>query len=242
MAAIGTARASVVSRMSSSGLGSSWVVVRLDPGKDSVPSKAAVKVLREISHRHGFETSIAVAGTTLILPPPGPIDGYAPTLRVLGRNVLKVLDKRLDSRYWLGIGGIRDREETLSSSSGEASQAVAVAKRIWRAPRAVLYGDMLPYVALAADRSMCTRIARLLAPLERYDRLRRTRLLHTLDRVNDENWSTAATARAMSIHRHTVEYRVKKVEELLSLSSSDPCDRAAIEFAIVARRLLAPPK
>ena len=217
-----------------------WVAVRVEREKGQVVPHDASRILTEVSNTYGFESTTAVGTHAIMLPLPEPVEGYLPTLRRLGHRALADLEARIDLGCWIGLGGVRETSEALAASSAEALEGINIARRIWPQPRAVLYGDVLPFVALAADRATCTRMARVLVPIERYDRRRRTSLQQTLDCLSDQNWSVAATARAMRIHRHTVEYRLKSVEDLLCISLNDPYHRATIEFALVARRLLRP--
>lgn len=79
-----------------------------------------------------------------------------------------------------------------------------------------------------------------LAPLDRYDRAHGTELLPSLRAFLEHNarWETAA--KVLFVHRHTLRYRIRKVEELTGRSLASARDRMEFFLALRARELLAP--
>jgi GAF domain-containing protein len=66
----------------------------------------------------------------------------------------------------------------------------------------------------------------------RYDRDRGTSMLPTLRAYLDHGGATKAAARALSVHPHTVQYRLGRLEELSGLSLSAPQDRLTLELCL----------
>jgi purine catabolism regulator len=79
----------------------------------------------------------------------------------------------------------------------------------------------------------------LLAPLDAYDREQRGELLPSLQAFLQHNarWETAAAQ--LYVHRHTLRYRMRKVEELTGRDLSSSFDRMEFWLALRARDLLA---
>ena len=79
----------------------------------------------------------------------------------------------------------------------------------------------------------------LLAPLDAYDREQNGELLRSLQAFLQHNarWETAAAE--LYIHRHTLRYRMRKVEELTGRDLSSSFDRMEFWLALRARDLLA---
>jgi purine catabolism regulator len=79
----------------------------------------------------------------------------------------------------------------------------------------------------------------LLAPLDEYDRDRRGELIGSLQAFLEHNarWETAAAE--LYVHRHTLRYRMRKVEELSGRDLSNSFDRMEFWLALRARDLLA---
>lgn len=79
----------------------------------------------------------------------------------------------------------------------------------------------------------------LLAPLDAYDREHGSELVRSLEAFLQHNarWETAAAA--LYVHRHTLRYRIRKVEELTGRDLQSSFDRMEFWLALRARELLA---
>jgi purine catabolism regulator len=79
----------------------------------------------------------------------------------------------------------------------------------------------------------------LLAPLDRYDHEQPGELLPSLEAFLRHNarWETAAAE--LYVHRHTLRYRMRKVEELTGRDLSSSFDRMEFWLALRSRDLLA---
>ena len=79
----------------------------------------------------------------------------------------------------------------------------------------------------------------LLAPLDSYDRDQHGDLRWSLQAFLQHNarWETAALE--LHVHRHTLRYRMRKVEELTGRDLSSSFDRMEFWLALRARDLLA---
>ena len=79
----------------------------------------------------------------------------------------------------------------------------------------------------------------LLAPLDAYDRDHGGELATSLRAflANNARWETAAAE--LYVHRHTLRYRMRKVEELTGRDLSSSFDRMEFWLALRARELLA---
>jgi GAF domain-containing protein len=71
-----------------------------------------------------------------------------------------------------------------------------------------------------------------LGPVLVYDRDRGASLFETLVTYFAENASTKSAAAALSVHPHTVQYRLGRVEELCDLSLADPKDRLTLDLCV----------
>jgi PucR family transcriptional regulator, purine catabolism regulatory protein len=78
-----------------------------------------------------------------------------------------------------------------------------------------------------------------LAPVDRYDRTQNGELLSSLKAFLERNARWEAAAADLLVHRHTLRYRMRKVEELTGRRLSSARDRMEFFLAIRARDLLA---
>jgi DNA-binding PucR family transcriptional regulator len=77
-----------------------------------------------------------------------------------------------------------------------------------------------------------------IAPLETYDAAHETELVATLERFLSHHGSTTDTAEAMQLHRHTVGYRLARIQEVCGLSPYESDGRERLSLGLKAKRLL----
>ncbi len=80
--------------------------------------------------------------------------------------------------------------------------------------------------------------ARTVAALEAYDAAHDTELKHTLEQFLAHHGSTTETAEAMSLHRHTVGYRLARVHDVSGLSPYESEGRERLSLGLKAKRIL----
>jgi purine catabolism regulator len=78
-----------------------------------------------------------------------------------------------------------------------------------------------------------------LAPLDRYDRRHGGELLPSLRAFLERNARWVTAAKELLVHRHTLRYRMRKVEELSGRNLSSARDRMEFFLALRARDMLA---
>jgi purine catabolism regulator len=98
---------------------------------------------------------------------------------------------------------------------------------------AVALGPFLLLDGLARDEGACRTAAALLAPLEQSS----LDLPGTLEAFLEANGNTTAAARTLFLNRHSLMYRLRKVEELTGLDLSSHEDRFVLELSLRLRRM-----
>ncbi len=78
-----------------------------------------------------------------------------------------------------------------------------------------------------------------IAPLEHYDSVHDTELVVTLESFLAHHGSTTDTAEAMELHRHTVGYRLGRIQEVCGLSPYESQGRERLGLGLKAKRILA---
>ena len=79
---------------------------------------------------------------------------------------------------------------------------------------------------------------RTIAPLELYDADHETQLVETLEKFLAHHGSTTDTAEAMGLHRHTVGYRLTRIQEVSGLSPYESEGRERLSLGLKAKRIL----
>lgn len=90
--------------------------------------------------------------------------------------------------------------------------------------------------ALAQSPLTSTVVSEAVGALVRYDRNNRRNLLETLQVFLDESCNTSAAARRLFLNRHSLMYRLRKIEELTGFSLKEPADRFFLQACVRLQR------
>ena len=178
--------------------------------------------------------------------------GFLVSAHAEGVNVLLPADPPVDLAALLEAAGDRSGVE-LRAGSGSAVAADQVARSLREARYALRvcrlegwtqagFEDLGTYrllLSMADPDALRAFADSLLGPLEAYDRDHNGELLVSLEAFLEHNarWETAAAQ--LYVHRHTLRYRMRKVEELSGRDLSSSFDRMEFWFALRARALQA---
>jgi PucR family transcriptional regulator, purine catabolism regulatory protein len=130
----------------------------------------------------------------------------------------------------------------------DIADGVAGAERALRVGRALHgpgavadAGELGPFLMLdgiAGDEAAQRTAAAVLAPLEAYDAETSRGLVETLETFLRENGNTTQAARALFLNRHSLMYRLRKIEALTGRSLDRHDDRFILELSVRLRRML----
>jgi len=124
----------------------------------------------------------------------------------------------------------------------EATYALSVCRAEDRS--AASFADLGTYqllLSLQDSDALRAFAASVLGPLDRYDEDHGGELLASLRAFLDHNARWEQAARQLYVHRHTLRYRMRKVEELTGRRLSAARDRMEFFLALRAREMLAVP-
>lgn len=161
-------------------------------------------------------------------------EGSEPTAGEV-RSRLAVL-RQSGHRFRAGLGASHTGLRGISRSYLEAQQAVEVGRRL--RPEAALhqYDDIAPYLVISQNPIVIERfVAHRLGPLLEADT--RGVLLPTLEALLGHG-SVKEAAAALDLHRHTVLYRMERLEDLLGGKLDNPTLRQQLTLALDLRKLL----
>lgn len=208
------------------------VVLSLEAVEDGIePGSLADSVTDDRSREGGgFLASAHDTGVHLLLPAdpaPDPVE------------VTKSIGERLGKELRAGVGSPVSAEE-VGRSLREARYALQVC-RLEGWPQAG-FADLGTYrllLSMADPDALRAFADSMLAPLDAYDRDHGGELLISLQAFLQHNarWETAAGE--LFVHRHTLRYRMRKVEELTGRVLSSSFDRMEFWLALRARDLQA---
>jgi len=75
-------------------------------------------------------------------------------------------------------------------------------------------------------------------PLQDYDAKHQMDLVSSLYAYFEENCNAVKTAKRLFVHRNTLDYRLKKIEEISGRSLTDPYDRLTLQFGVIIGKQL----
>jgi sugar diacid utilization regulator len=120
----------------------------------------------------------------------------------------------------------------LATSYTEAERALEIGRALEGPGHLADAATLAPYLMLASlgDDPQAMAIARrILGPLVAYDR---SDLVETLDVYLQESANTSSAARKLHLNRHSLLYRLHKIEELTGRSLERPADRFVLDLSI----------
>jgi purine catabolism regulator len=178
---------------------------------------AAPGIVATFLQRHGMVGQVALRGTTLLgvmQKPKGPMG------RDLGAALSEILEAaRLHAR--LAISGVLDDFVDIPRGYEEAREALRLGRLLQPERRLVFAGEMvaLARFARAAELGLpggaaCPAIIHLL----QNDRSQQGSLVDSLECLLENDGNVSLAARRLNIHRHTLLYRIERIEQLLHVS------------------------
>ncbi len=143
-----------------------------------------------------------------------------------------LVSEELGCPVWLGIGNAVDYQY-LPSSLHSAETSLSLSSALGREQSVIRYDELGIWRLFGSDDvpAMRQEINRWIGPLIRYDRRHGSELLKTLSTYLTCSCAQDAAAHALIIHRNTLRYRLKRIEELVGCSLADAEDRFRLEFA-----------
>lgn len=139
-----------------------------------------------------------------------------------------------------GISSVFYNIEMLRDALSEAQDALVIGSEIDADKRIFHFSEYSPYVMLKhlSEHEKITRYCHRAIPLLiEYDKANGTDLLDTLQSYLDSNCSIKDTAEALFLHRNSVVYRLRKIEELCEMSLSDPSARFSLRMSFIILRI-----
>ena len=94
------------------------------------------------------------------------------------------------------------------------------------------------YFFLKNDNIMDRIIEEQIGSLQTYDRANDTQLMKTLDIYLQEDCNIARTTERLYVHRNTVKYRIKRIQELLGRDLHDINVKFNLQLAFKIRKFL----
>ncbi|MDH6198422.1 purine catabolism regulator [Mycobacterium frederiksbergense] len=154
----------------------------------------------------------------------------------LSDEAVDVVENSLGASARIGLSLAMKTVGRSAEAAKEAVWALGTAQRTGDA--LVRYGDAMVWTGVGGVEDAQALVQRWLGPLLDHDAQNRTDLVDTLESFLAHQRSWQRTSTAMNVHRQTVLYRVRKIEELTGTQLSETSDIVQLWIALRARDLL----
>ncbi len=132
--------------------------------------------------------------------------------------------------------GLRDLQRAYQA----ARRSLEIGETVIGGPFVVHADDLTPYFildSLKADPTALAMARKVLAPLLQQDKAPNYPLLHTLEVYLDATCNTSAAARQLYLNRHSLLYRIAKIEQLTGYRLDRRDDRFVLELSLRLLRI-----
>jgi sugar diacid utilization regulator len=136
------------------------------------------------------------------------------------------------------VGGVGRPTEAIAAyrTVEEARESMFIARRLFGASRVMPYEDLGVYPLLlrggATSAELRAFADRILAPLRAYDEKHQTELIRTLRLYFDVGQNVKTAAAELSVHRHTVFYRLRQIADISNHDLDSAHDQLTLRTAM----------
>jgi len=222
-------------------LASGYVAVALEAeGLEETSAATKVGDLRRIA----LETLRSGSGEIVVLERGGGFVFLCPApLEVDAQNVrtAATLIPRAAAKVHFGakvVGGVGRAAVAIEAykTVDEARESMFIARRLFGGARVMPYDDLGIYPLLLRGGATADELRafgqRVLAPLRKYDEKHQTELVRTLRLYFDVGQNVKTAAAELSVHRHTVFYRLRQIAEISGHDLDSAHDQLTLRTAI----------
>lgn len=221
-------------------LASHYVAVALEPEMTGEGTAAADQAaLREAAaqtFRSGEgDAGLWERGATLFFFVPAAREIEAANARTASGLLARSLAKKHPHLRVGGGVGARVPFIELPASVAQARDALTISRRLYGSGRIGIYDELGAYPLLlsGADAPALRAFsAHTLAPLRAYDEKHQTELERTLRLYFEVGENVKTAAERLSVHRHTVFYRLRQISEICACKLDGPHDQLTLRMAI----------
>ena len=222
-------------------LAAGYVAVAIEAeGLDETGASAKMGDLRRVcleTLRSGSgEIVVLERGVGFVFLCPAPLDVDAANARTAATLIPRAIAKtNFGAKI---VGGVGRFAEAISAyrTVEEARESMFIARRLFGGSRVMPYDDLGIYPLLLRGGATSAELRafsdRILAPLRAYDEKHQTELIRTLRLYFDVGQNVKTAAAELSVHRHTVFYRLRQIAEISGHDLDSAHDQLTLRTAM----------
>jgi PucR family transcriptional regulator, purine catabolism regulatory protein len=202
----------------------------------------ALRGAQNVIARRGARALVAVHEGALCIVAMPEADAQADTLYRLAEVVRsEVATATAESATSLGLGRIHEGAAGVRQSYREAEHALEMSRRLLGPGKQASFNDLGLHrllFAMAQHPELTDYYRGTVGDLLTYDDRSSAELMTTLDAFFAANGSPTETAQRLKLHRNTVLYRLRRIEEVGHLRLDDPATRLNLHLCLRIRDVL----
>ncbi|WP_054811847.1 PucR family transcriptional regulator [Nocardia arizonensis] len=194
----------------------------LDPGAEDAARATLERVQRGLNDHRGLSTLsvLGVHGGTVLVPA---TDATRDTLSGL------IADLSRAARVPLTAAVLYGSRTQIRQIADGAHELLDVAQRLHLQPGLYEFGDLALEYQLTRPGPAMNRLAAAIDPLEEHPGLLQTLLLYIRNNLRRQD-----TARMLNLHRNTVDYRLRRIQELTGYDPAKQSGLFYLQCALIA--------
>lgn len=203
---------------------------------DEVILQSMIKMIEKTLMSFGNKSFIINSGGTFILL----FSGYSheSVSNIVNKVIVNLIT--IWRAFFVGIGNTVESLSGISNSYIQALKTIDLNKKLNIFNKIVDYRELGIYKILLAVKgdTLADYYNSTLGKLEEYDKKNHTNLLAVLQIYMKNNGSLNETSEELFFHRNTVNYKVRKIEQILNLDLSNIESRALIYIALEVKNII----
>lgn len=209
-------------------------IIVIDPGANEV--RAVELAARNAVRRAGLAAAMGErAGRVVVLVE----SARSEAIIDLGQRILSEA-LPLEDTIRVGASPLHEDAATLQRAYEHALESLALLPALGDDRRIAHFEELgiLHWLhAVPQDLLAENAFARSIQRLADHDRARGAELLHTLEVFLECDGNSVRAAEKLIVHRHTLKYRLQRIEELCEVDLSDPLCKLNLRAALLSRRM-----
>ncbi|MBP2638406.1 MAG: Purine catabolism regulatory protein-like family protein [Firmicutes bacterium] len=206
--------------------------------KDLVALKMRFEqIVRDVlaTHNQKILSMLRVDDVILLMPYKDNTAGSRQNIEILTEIVEKLAAKIPGLAVAAGLGGRFESLQDARQSYIQAAKVLRFSAHQTTTKPIYVYEQLGIYKLLfEIEPDKLTAYHReVIEPLNDYDAKHNMELVSTLFVYFEENCNAVKTAKRLFVHRNTLDYRLKKIEEISGRTLSDPYDRLTLQLGVI---------
>jgi len=195
------------------------------------------QIIQEVLTIHGRKIlqMLWADNVVLLMPYENESTGVRQNMDILTEILEKIGAKMPGLEVTAGLGG---RFESLQDARQSYLQAIKVLRfaELKTTSRSIYAYEQLGVYKLLFEidpDKLVMYYQEVIEPLHTYDNKHHMEMVSTLFVYFEENCNAVKTAKRLFVHRNTLDYRLKKIEEITDRSLDDPYDRLTLQLGVI---------